>query len=74
MNDYDLIVVEDLKVANMVRRPEPRPSADGSFEPNGAAAKTGLNRSIQDAGWAQLIRMLAYNPSSMERRNTALLN
>ena len=74
VNDYDLIVVEDLKVANMVRRPEPRLSADGTFEANGATAKSGLNRSIQDAGWAQLTRLLAYNPSSMERRNTALLN
>jgi putative transposase len=48
VNDYDLIVLEDLQVASMVRRPKPRPCSDGTFEPNGATAKSGLNRSIQD--------------------------
>jgi len=67
VNDYDLIVVEDLNVANMVRRPEPRPVPDGTFEPNGAAAKSGLNRSIHDAGWAQLTRMLAYKAEGAGR-------
>jgi putative transposase len=67
VNDYDLIVIEDLKVANMVRRPEPRPSADGTFEPNGAKAKSGLNRSINDAGWAQLTRMIAYKAADAGR-------
>jgi transposase len=61
VDDYDLIVLEDLKVANMVRRPVPRPGPDGTFEPNGAKAKSGLNRSILAAGWGQLARMLAYN-------------
>ena len=48
VNDYDFVVLDDLKVANMVRRPKPRPCPDGTFEPNGAAAKAGLNRSIHD--------------------------
>jgi putative transposase len=48
VNDYDLIVIEDLQVASMVRRPKPRPCSDGTYEPNGARAKSGLNRSIQD--------------------------
>jgi putative transposase len=52
---YGLLVVEDLKIRNMVRRPRPRPDPDhpGRFLPNRAAAKTGLHRSIHDAGWAQ---------------------
>ncbi|EUA09723.1 putative transposase family protein [Mycobacterium kansasii 662] len=45
---YDLLVVEDLTIANMVRRakPKPDPQRSGQFLPNGARAKSGLNRSI----------------------------
>jgi len=59
--DHDVIVVEDLKIANMVRRakPHPDPNTPGAFLANGAAAKTGLNRSISDAGWAQFRSILA---------------
>ena len=57
---YDLIVVEDLKIANMLRRAKPVPDPDhpGEFLPNGARAKTGLNRSISDAGWGQFVSIL----------------
>ena len=57
---YDLIAVEDLAIANMVRRATPVPDPDnpGQFLPNGAAAKTGLNRSISDAGWGQFVSIL----------------
>jgi putative transposase len=55
-----LLVVEDLKIRNMVRRPRPRPDPDhpGRFLPNRVAAKTGLHRSIHDAGWAQFMSIL----------------
>jgi putative transposase len=58
--DYDLLVVEDLKIHNMVRRPGPRPDPGqpGRFLPNRAAAKAGLHRSIHDAGWAQFVSIL----------------
>lgn len=57
---YDLIVVEDLKITNMLRRPKPKPDPDypGKFLPNGARAKSGLNRSISDAGWGQFVSIL----------------
>jgi putative transposase len=57
---YELIVVEDLKIVNMLRRPKPKPDPDnpGQFLPNGARAKTGLNRSISDAGWGQFVSIL----------------
>ena len=57
---YDLIAVEELAIANMLRRatPVPDPRRAGQFLPNGAAAKSGLNRSICDAGWAQFVSML----------------
>jgi putative transposase len=60
VNDHDLIVVEDLRVAQMSRRPKPRPNGKGGFDSNGARAKAGLNRSIADAGWGMLRSMLVY--------------
>jgi putative transposase len=58
--DYDLLVVEDLKIRNLVRRPAPRPDPDhpGRFLTNRAAAKTGLHRSIHDVGWGQFVSIL----------------
>jgi len=67
VEDYDLIVLEDLKVASMVRHPKPRRRPDGTFEPNGASAKSGLNRSIHDAGWGELAQMLAYKAADAGR-------
>lgn len=69
VNDYDLIVVEGLKVKNMVRAPKAisDPDQPGKFLPNGAAAKAGLNRSIHDAGWATLLSLLSYKAESAGR-------
>ena len=67
VDDHDLIVIEDLSITSMVRRPKPRPCADGTFEPNGASAKSGLNRSISDAGWGVLAQMLAYKAEDAGR-------
>jgi putative transposase len=57
---YDLLVVEDLAIANMVRRAKPVPDPDnpGQFLPNGARAKSALNRSISDAAWGQFVSLL----------------
>jgi putative transposase len=55
---HDVIVHEDLPIANMARRPKPRLAEDGEYEPNGAAAKAGLNRSIRDAGWGVFLGVL----------------
>jgi putative transposase len=56
---YDVIYLEDLQVANMVRRPAPRPDGQGGYGQNGARAKAGLNKSIQDAGWYGFRQILA---------------
>jgi putative transposase len=57
---YELIVVEDLAIANMLRRPKPVPDPDnpGAFLANGARAKSSLSRSISDAGWGQFVSIL----------------
>lgn len=54
---YDVIKFEDLRIRNMTARPTPRPDPDnpGAFLPNGAAAKSGLNRAILAQGWGMLV-------------------
>jgi putative transposase len=68
VNAYDTVVIEDLRIANMTRRPKPRPNDEGGHDPNGAAAKAALNRSILDAGWGILDRMLAYKAEDAGRQ------
>ena len=70
IRDFDVIAHEKLPIANMVRTPKPRPDPDqpGVFGPNGAAAKTGLNRSIHDAGWGVFLGILADKADSAGRR------
>ena len=72
VNDYDLIIHEDLKITNMTRRPNPRPSQQGGFDPNGASAKAGLNQSISDAGWGQLLQFIAYKAEDAGREVIAV--
>lgn len=55
---YDVIYLEDLQVANMSKRPEPKPDGNGGYLHNGASAKAGLNKSIQDAGWYSFRQIL----------------
>jgi putative transposase len=72
VNDYDLIVHEDLAITNMVRRPKPRPNNEGGFDPNGATAKAGRDRSIHDSGWGQLLSMIAYKAEEAGREMVAV--
>lgn len=59
LRTYSKVAIEDLKLANMTRRPAPKPAEDGQgFLPNNAAAKAGLNRSMLDAGIGGLFTML----------------
>ncbi len=55
----DVVIFEDLSIANMVRRPKPKQDEEtGMYLPNGAAAKSGLNTSIYDAGWGTFVQVL----------------
>lgn len=59
VNRYQIIVFEDLKTANLVKRPQPKQDENGKYLPNGASAKAGLNKSIVDAGWATFTEMVS---------------
>ena len=67
VRDHDVIVHEDLKIANMTRCPKPKMAEDGTYGPNGAAAKAGLNRSILDAGWGVFLELLHAKAESAGR-------
>ena len=68
VDENDLIAHEDLRITNMVR------SASGTVEkPNtNVAAKRGLNRSIHDAGWGQLIVFITYKAEEAGRHVIAV--
>jgi putative transposase len=68
VNAYDMLALENLNTAGMVRRPAPKADGDGGWLPNGAAAKAGLNKSILDAGWAQFASILAGKAEEAARR------
>nr|WSY50938.1 transposase [Streptomyces sp. NBC_00886] len=71
---HDLIAHEDLKIRNMSKAPVPKPDpeAPGTYLPNGAAAKAGLNRSINDAGWGVFLTILHAKAESAGREVIAV--
>lgn len=56
VSDYDLIIYENLNVKGMMK------SNHGTVETPGknVAQKTGLNKSIQDAGWSSFLSILTF--------------
>lgn len=66
VSEFDLIVMEKLNIAGLVKKPEPKPELDdkgeptGHYLPNMAKAKAGLSKSILDASWGKLIKMIQY--------------
>jgi putative transposase len=67
---HDAIAHEDLNISGMTATAKPKPDPDqpGRFLPNGAAAKSGLNRSVLDAGWGQFLGILAGKAERAGRR------
>ncbi|MFC6156636.1 RNA-guided endonuclease InsQ/TnpB family protein [Kribbella jiaozuonensis] len=71
---FDLIRVEDLRITQMTKRPQPRhdPERPGTFVPNGRRAKAGLNRGILSNGWGLLVRRLQHKAAGrIEKVNPA---
>ncbi len=57
----DVIAVEDLNVSGMLKRCRVKvDETTGRFLSNGQSRKKGLNRSISDASWSELIQKIEY--------------
>lgn len=76
VRDNDLIVLENLRLANMSRRnkPVPDPLHEGRYLHNGQAAKRGLNRSLRQASMGRLSSMLAYKTKLADGVGMILVN
>ncbi len=57
---YDTVVIENLQIRNMVRKPKPRqnPDVPGEYLPNGARAKAALNRLVLASCWGEFATRL----------------
>ena len=64
---YQVLVFEDLQTKNLTATPKPKQDEKGTYLPNGAAAKAGLNKSILDAGWSAFIQMVVVKAASAGR-------
>ena len=56
--DHQVLVFEDLPLTNLVRRPKAKQDEDGTYLPNGAAGKSGLNKSLLDNGLGQFMQIV----------------
>ena len=65
--NHAIVIKEDLRIVNMTI------SAKGTIEEPGknVAAKSGLNRRIQDQGWGEFDRQLAYNSHGLAENSYA---
>ncbi|MEV5888005.1 RNA-guided endonuclease InsQ/TnpB family protein [Nonomuraea fuscirosea] len=68
VGDYDVVVHEDLRITNLIR------SASGTIDAPGrnVVQKSGLNRSILDAGWGVFLTILAHKAESAGRELIAV--
>jgi putative transposase len=58
VKQHQLIVFEELEIQNLTKHAKPKQDEEtGHYLPNGAAAKSGLSKSILDAGWGQFQQM-----------------
>ena len=67
VNGYGLVVFEELQPANLSKRAKPKQDENGKYLPNGGSAKSGLNKSIQDAGWNQFVQYCSYKAANAGR-------
>jgi putative transposase len=67
VEEHQVIVFEDLQLANLVRRPKAKQDEDGTYLPNGAAAKGGLNKSLLDNGLGQFVQIVMHKAACAGR-------
>ena len=59
-NDYDTICMEDLNIKGMMAKCKPKQDESDVYLPNGQSAKSGLSKSIGDAGWFMFGQFINY--------------
>jgi putative transposase len=64
---FRLYVFEALNIAGMLRRPKVKVDTQGRYVKNGAAAKAGLNRSIQASAWGDIHRFTQYKAAQRNK-------
>ena len=67
VENQQTIVFEELEITNISKRARPKQDKNGTYLPNGAAAKSGLNKSILDAGWGQFQQIVTYKAACAGR-------
>jgi transposase len=60
-------VFEELEITHVSKRAKPKQDENGTYLPNGAAAKSGLNKSILDAGWGQFQQIVTHKAACAGR-------
>ena len=64
---HQTIVFEELEITNLSKRAKPKQDENGTYLPNGAAAKSGLNTSILDAGWGHFQQIVTHKAACAGR-------
>jgi putative transposase len=66
--EHQTIVFEELEITNLSKRAKPKQDEEtGQYLPNGVAAKSGLNKSILDAGWGQFQQIVMHKAACAGR-------
>jgi transposase len=68
VSEFGVIAIEDTKLKNMTRKPKAKPNESGGFDPNGAAAKAGLNKAILRSSMGGLRMMLDAKSKAAKRQ------
>lgn len=69
LSKADVLFVERLRVSNMTRRNKAKQDSNGTYLPNGQAAKSGRNKSFADAGIARFLNeILPYKAEKAGKR------
>ncbi len=66
---HQVIVFEDLQLTNLTKHAKPKQDeATGEYLPNGASAKSGLTKSILDAGLGQFVKIVTFKAANAGRQ------
>jgi len=65
--EHQTIVFEELEITTLSKRAKPKQDENSTYLPNGAAAKSGLNKSILDAGWGQFQHIVSHKAACAGR-------